>query len=147
VEAPQITNGHLKTWSRCPVSFKRMVRAATKYGISGAARKLKVKPHNVAYAIGRAAAKDGISKMPALSKKPSKAHAKARREAQRRPVRGIPALPPSGHGARSPAAVRDALTYLGQARSRAERGVSLGHRGAGALLGLICLALEALGDE
>ena len=114
METAQITNGHIKKWSRCPVSFKRILNAHAKYGTTTeAARRLGIKPHNVAYAVMRSAAKEGISKVGRISKKPSKAHAKARSAAQRGPATGVPTPPGSGRGARSPAAVRDALTYLG----------------------------------
>lgn len=67
---------------------------------------------------------------------PGKAAKRAAPKRSRKPLRG-----------RSPGAAIDALTYLGHARARLLRAATQGDTGAASTLGLVSLAIEALGGD
>lgn len=75
-----------------------------------------------------------------------KRQAKARTAAQSKTGRGVPGGAGSRHSAGRKPVLSDALTYLAHARTRLEASVLAGDRSAGPTLGLVCLALEALGS-
>jgi hypothetical protein len=77
---------------------------------------------------------------------PRKTKPKARRQARKGVGTGVPGAARSKASRSAIAGASDALTYLEHAKKRLEASLGV-YRGAGAVLGLVCLAVEALGGE
>ena len=79
--------------------------------------------------------------------KPPRADSSVTRGGSKGSIKGAPRGPYKGSRASRTGAARDALTYLGHARERLVRAAIAGETGAAATLGLVGLAIEALGGE